>query len=411
MEESRQELIQQLIKIIDGDAYRKGTKKGMCHPEVTNHMMKAAGGRAAFIKQAQIIEKDPVLGRSIKFIPGNLGMDIVQVHCAVEIMPELCSRIGIEDPRARQLRYIQTMEQWKEKAGRTWLTAYYEDELDRLNRGKCSEQLRKQMDDEQGALYLCLDEMIHLEEPLEKPIFSARVFQGATEHDRRITPSKRFRKQYQKRVCGIIKDYSPEYIEDMSEDEMLATHGILSYSQTLEWKGRVICTLDDGHVIDTGSQVYGTVLNAKTLEHIESVKLPGIQRILIIENKANYEKMEFNENELYVFCHGFFSPKEVRVLKKIEESAGEAIKYEHWGDLDYGGIRIFQYNKSEVFAELHPYKMDRDTYCQAIENGTGIPLEEGKRRKLEMLDAGMLESLKNSILKQGMEIEQELLIQ
>ena len=40
MEESRQELIQQLIKIIDGDAYRKGTKKGMCHPEVTNHMMK-----------------------------------------------------------------------------------------------------------------------------------------------------------------------------------------------------------------------------------------------------------------------------------------------------------------------------------------------------------------------------------
>ena len=70
MEESRQELIQQLIKIIDGDAYRKGTKKGMCHPEVTNHMMKAAGGRAAFIKQAQIIEKDPVLGRSIKFIPG-----------------------------------------------------------------------------------------------------------------------------------------------------------------------------------------------------------------------------------------------------------------------------------------------------------------------------------------------------
>ena len=84
----------------------------MCHPEVTNHMMKAAGGRAAFIKQAQIIEKDPVLGRSIKFIPGNLGMDIVQVHCAVEIMPELCSRIGIEDPRVRQLRFIHMLEQW-----------------------------------------------------------------------------------------------------------------------------------------------------------------------------------------------------------------------------------------------------------------------------------------------------------
>ena len=55
---------------------------------------------------------------------------------------------------------------------------------------------------------------------------------------------------------------------------MLAAHGILSYSQTLEWKGRVICTLDDGHVIDTGSHIYGAVLNAKTLEHIELLKLP-----------------------------------------------------------------------------------------------------------------------------------------
>lgn len=410
MEESGKTLIQQLIKVIDGDAYRKGTKTGMCHPEVTNNMMKASGGRVAFIKQAQIIEKDPVLGGEIKFVTGNLGMDIVQIHCAVEIMPELCRRIGIEDPRARQLRYIRVMEYWKAKAEGSWLTAYYEDELDKLNRGRCSEQLRKQMDDEQGALYRCLDEMIRLEEPLEKPIFSARAFQSVIDHDSRITPSKRFRKQYQRRVCGIIKDYSPEYIEDMSEDEMLAAHGILSYSQTLEWKGRVICTLDDGHVIDTGSQVYGTILNANTLEHIESVRLPGIQRILIIENKANYEKMEFNINELYIFCHGFFSPKEVRVLKKIEESAGEEIAYEHWGDLDYGGIRIFQYNKSEVFAELRPYKMDTEIYQQALKDGAGVPLEEGKRRKLETLDAGVLEPLKNSILKQGMEIEQELLI-
>ncbi len=368
MKESSQTLIQQLIKIIDGEAYRKGTKTGMCHPEVTADMMKAAGGREAFIKQAKIIEKDPVLGRSIKYDSGNLGMDIVQIHCAVNVMPELCRRVGIEDPRARQLRYIHTLEQWKEKAEDTWLTAYYEDELDKLNRGKCSEQLRKQMDDEQGALY-------------------------------------------QRRVCGIIKDYSPEYIEDMSEDEMLAAHGILSYSQTLEWKGRVICTLDDGHVIDTGNQVYGTVLNAKTLEHIESVKLLGIQRILIIENKANYEKMEFNEKELYVFCHGFFSPKEVRVLKKIEESAGGEMEYEHWGDLDYGGIRIFQFNKLEVFSRLHPYKMDVEIYQQALKDGAGVPVEAGKRRKLEMLDAGVLEPLKNSILKHGMEIEQELLVQ
>ena len=55
MEESRQELIQQLIKIIDGDAYRKGIKKGMCHLEVTNHMMKD------ILKQGMEIEQELLL--------------------------------------------------------------------------------------------------------------------------------------------------------------------------------------------------------------------------------------------------------------------------------------------------------------------------------------------------------------
>ncbi len=274
MKESNQTLIQQIIEKVCKDAYRCGRKKGNIHLKNISEMMDIAGGRDIFMKQVSEIKRDPMLAKWIDFKDGNLEMDISQIHCAVEVIPELCRRIDIEDPRARQLRYIHTLEQWKEKAEDTWLAAYYEKELQKLNKYGYSEQLCRQMDDEEGALYRCLDEMIHLEEPLEKPIFSARVFQGVTDHDGRITPSKRFRKLYQRRVCGIIKDYSPEYIEDMSEDEMLAAHGILSYSQTLEWKGRVICTLDDGHVIDTGSHIYGAVLNAKTLEHIELLKLP-----------------------------------------------------------------------------------------------------------------------------------------
>ena len=47
-----------------------------------------------------------------------------------------------------------------------------------------------------------------------------------------------FERIYQGAVIEALK-YSPLYEEGMSDDEILAVHGILSYSQTLEWKGAV----------------------------------------------------------------------------------------------------------------------------------------------------------------------------
>ena len=37
----------------------------------------------------------------------NLGMDIVRIHYPVSVIPELCIRAGVEDPRAKQLRWIR----------------------------------------------------------------------------------------------------------------------------------------------------------------------------------------------------------------------------------------------------------------------------------------------------------------
>ena len=76
------------------------------------------------------------------------------------------------------------------------------------------------------------------------------------------------------------------------------------------WNGKV--PLSIGLVkgeIDTSLNVFGTVLNAQTLEHAGPVSLPGIRRIMLIENKANYESVPYREDTLYVYCHGFFHPK------------------------------------------------------------------------------------------------------
>lgn len=54
--------------------------------------------------------------------------------------------------------------------------------------------------------------------------------------------------------------------------------------------------------------------------------------------------------------------------------------------------------------------MDAPSYKAALENGKGIKLSSGKQKKLEALNAGKLETLKQCILENKMEIEQEMLI-
>ncbi len=54
-----------------------------------------------------------------------------------------------------------------------------------------------------------------------------------------ISRHLKFSNAFIKVQLSKLLKYSPQYEEGMSDDEILAAHGILSYSQTLEWKGAV----------------------------------------------------------------------------------------------------------------------------------------------------------------------------
>ena len=167
-----------------------------------------------------------------------------------------------------------------------------------------------------------------------------RVFSAAVLND-----SKRFKKDYEKKVVKVLVR-SPLYEEGMTDDEILSVHGILSYAQVMEWKGPLLYKLKGGqeyiedkarekeYEIDTSQNQYGTVINSQTLERAFPVSIKGVQRIVTIENKANYEEMKYREDTLYLFCHGFYSPKERIFLKRLMEVAEGEIQYFHWGDMD-----------------------------------------------------------------------------
>ena len=389
--------------------YRIGNLSGMKHPKVDGNLLKTVGGRDELVRQAKVLERIPALGGEeyLHFDWREMNTDITRIDYRVEVIPGLCDLIGVIDPRERQLQAITRVCKLQEDVSGSCLFAYCNHVLEQLNKGNTKE-LSKAEDEE---FLKCLKALADLKEPEWKRVFSSKVFEKKND----ITPSKVFERIYQGAVIEALK-YSPQYEEGMSDDEILAAHGILSYSQTLEWKGAVEYCMTDRNgtaiekKIDTSLNYYGTVLNAQTLEHAVPSLQNSVEKIIVIENKANYESMEYDPKVLYIFCHGYFSPKEVRFLQMLMKTAPNEIQCYHWGDMDYGGIQIFLYNEKNIFPNLTPWKMDVLSYEDALKNEKGIKLNSEKKKKLEALNAGQLEALKQCILESEMEIEQEMLI-
>lgn len=387
-------LSQWIIQKTNSEAYRSGRLSGWKHPKVNEELIEAVGGMKNLLKQAGQMEADPLLGKAGKFkvIWRDMKQDIVKIEYDIEILPELFRREGLEDTRAHQQQVLLQVMEWKAQVSEyDWIQGFYDDIIARLKNGK------NVADAEDELLFQCLYRIVTLPDYVWERKFSKEVFQN----------SKTFARIYKSKIITILKKYSPFYVDEMSDDELLTMHKIRSYAQTLEWKGPVQYLIDDVQLIDTSVFRYGTILNSQTLDHSVPYALPGCKRIMTIENKANYENMDYAEDTIYIYCHGFFSAKEVKFLKRMCSLAEPDCEFLHWGDLDYGGINIFEFNKENIFSNLMPYKMDASHFKEALARGAGMELKPSTRKKLEKKDAGILNELKEIILETNMVVEQE----
>ena len=409
-----QSLSRYIIEKAECDSYRAGTRSKQWHIEADQKLLDAVGGRSVLLRQAGELEKLTGISGKIIVKWKAVRTEIEKITVSPDAIPLLCQVEQIEDPRERQLSQMELTESWKSRVAQAdWLIPYYDHILERLNSGKLVKDVPGLED---PLFFLFLNKTAEEREPLYRRAFSAQVctiwngIAQTKQSESKITPTKRFEKIYQSAVLSVLKQYSPLYEEGMSDEELLTAHGILTYAQTLEFKGAVSYRIDDGPAISTAAQIYGTMFNKQTLENAVPISIVGIRQIMTIENKANYEKMQFRPDTLYIFCHGFFSPLERKFLSRVVALAGTDTEYFHWGDMDYGGIRIFKFLQKNLFPKLKPWKMDVTDYKMALQMGASISLETDKRERFEQMDAGVLTPLKEAILKNGKEIEQELLL-
>lgn len=382
-------LTQWLIQQIDTEKWRCGAISGSKHPKITQKEIDQIGKQQLLVQAAELERSGLIQVDWIEF-----HSDIKQIHFSVEIMNELCLRAGVKNPRVLLEEMRTEIRYWKEKVAGSWSERYFEDQLAAVEAGKYVKDAGKM------KFYECMYQISRNNGPMWKRVFSAAV----------LNDSKKLENVYEKHLITIMKKYSPKVLEGMTDHEILAEHGIESYSQQLELKGPIKYAPDDGHLVDTGEQIYGAVINAQTLSKARLKEVSKIKRVMTIENKANYESMGYDPETLYIFCHGFFSPKERRFLEQLVQWGKREVEYLHWGDLDYGGILIYNFIQKKLFPELRPYCMDQKTYETALGCGAGYPVDEEKLDKLALLEAGDLEELKLCILASKKEIEQEMVI-
>ena len=385
-----QSLSRYIIEKAECDSYRAGTRSKQWHIEADQKLLDAVGGRSVLLRQAGELEKLTGISGKIIVKWKAVRTEIEKITVSSDAIPLLCQVEQIEDPRERQLSQMELTESWKSRVAQAdWLIPYYDHILERLNSGKLVKDVPGLED---PLFFLFLNKTAEERKPLYRRAFSAQVctiwngIAQTKQSESKITPTKRFEKIYQSAVLSVLKQYSPLYEEGMSDEELLTAHGILTYAQTLEFKGAVSYRIDDGPAISTAAQIYGTMFNKQTLENAVPISIVGIRQIMTIENKANYEKMQFRPDTLYIFCHGFFSPPERKFLSRVVELAGTDTEYFHWGDMDYGGIRIFKFLQKNLFPKLKPWKMDVTDYKMALQMGASISLETDKRERFEQME-------------------------
>lgn len=284
------------------------------------------------------------------------------------------------------------------KTCKIWIKSYYEYLLSQLDQGKEPNELK---DSKIEMTLKCFSGIDKLESPIFKKIFSKRYLGG----------SKIFENEMENHVVSVAKKFCEEIDDDMTSSEVLIQINLDNYSTELSVKGDLIIKLNNSE-IDLSAFTYGAVLNSETLKHLSISQNQKIKKIITVENKANYIAFPYEEGTLVIFSHGFFSPSEKAILKELASNLKEnKVEYYHTGDLDYGGIQIFEYIRSNIFPLIKPMYMDVETWNKYSKYGYQI--EVGKLNKLKcMLDN---EKLKNSELKElaemicktGIGIEQE----
>jgi len=326
------------------------------------------------------------------------NIEVNKIYLDLEGLEKAYKLIGRmpKETKIRQLELILaplSMHPWD------WVSAWWEETNHKLQKRKPTGM---DLDDLPGYhnLIRVLMALPEIEESTPKRVLSQALF-----HD-----SKRFEQGVDRRLLSLLRKIYPEELE--KDEDYLDQVGIAENpKQTLvcgplqinmgqnkksseqSLAANASFNMHTNMFINLGFFRGGVGLSAESIKELSIHDIPA-KTILLVENLTTYHEVcqrtsILRPPVLVIYTGGFPHKSIQKLLYKISEFISEnqnQIDVEavyHWGDIDYGGIQIFEYLKKNFFPSLKQYRMDVPTYRKYV--NSGLPFGDDPATKLERL--------------------------
>jgi hypothetical protein len=186
--------------------------------------------------------------------------------------------------------------------------------------------------------------------------------------------SKRFEKAVKSRLLGILSKYLDSE-DDNTDEALLRQVGITKYPEQFEFCGQVSMLFNCG-TVDFSHLMFGSVVNSADFQQGYLNVSPAIDRVLSIENRANYIEYIYkqkSDHELVIYHGGQFSPAKRKFLLAVAASMPDTSHWHHWGDIDYGGFSMLARLRREIKHDVIPYRMDKSELIRYSSLRASVP--------------------------------------
>lgn len=199
---------------------------------------------------------------------------------------------------------------------------------------------------------------------LDLRTFSTREFNDSKVMERMLS-----------RFGSVWKRYHPS---DLTSDELFETLGLVKFPQPLLLRGPVTLQLAARTLDCDGIRPF-VGLPPQAVRGVVLDKLPSF--ILTIENLASFNRYaaEIQDDGLILYTAGFPAPGVADFLRLLDSTLPASIPFFHWGDIDEGGLKIFNYIQGLLTHSLKSHLMTADLLALYGQSNQNLRVKEVQR--------------------------------
>lgn len=218
--------------------------------------------------------------------------------------------------------------------------------------------------------------------------------------------------------AALIAAARRSFIKDpeLPGEDVLHELGLVKTTEELLLAGPLTLTLKN-RVVDLAPLIFGTVIDTQMEDELKIKELKA-EKLLLVENKTNYHyllRRGLPGGVLLIYLGGFPGPRKRRFLGALSSycrNNKRQVKFLHWGDIDWGGMRIHQLLKEQALPALEPFYMDRETLLNYRDMAETFPIPY-RSRLLKLRQSpryAIFHHLIDLMLELNLRLEQEAIL-